>query len=256
MLKADIESRQQSLDSCNAEVQKLVLASPTASLQPLKAKLSDVNERYKRIAGNCQSWGEALETTSHLHDQFSGGAEKISVWIHETGEKLAAPELSKMDLDAFAVVIEQSLSEANQAERELLALRKTYDDLLSVPNAIETSPIREQMKDVDGKWARLENQLNDRDRQLKDRRGKLDAYERQKAEVLHWLDDMKQKEDALAPVALHTGIVKKQLEELKPLISAHAVFKPEVDTVERLGQQCIGSTESQQSAADLKSNFW
>lgn len=67
-------------------------------------------------------------------------------------------------------------------------------------------------------WKDLLQLLDEKHRNSKLRVEQLNAYEKLRDQVLHWLTNMENKLNRLEPVAIEVESIKKQIEELKVLI--------------------------------------
>lgn len=69
----------------------------------------------------------------------------------------------------------------------------------------------------------------------KARAEQLTAYERLRQQVLEWLTNMEGRVGHLDPVAIEPETIKKQAEELKPLVKEYRDYGNNIDKVNDLG---------------------
>ena len=76
------------------------------------------------------------------------------------------------------------------------------------------------------------------DQSLKDGKARLDqlhSYEKLRDQVLEWLSRNESRVDAMEPVAVDENILKKQTEELKPIMKEYRDYEATISRVADLG---------------------
>lgn len=108
-------------------------------------------------------------------------------------------------------------------------------NLISKKDVTETGAVRDRVKTLENLWKELNMHLDEKQRLGKQRTEQMVAYEKLRGQVITWLNNFENRIEKLEPVAVDIEVVKKQTEQLKPLIKEHRDYAITIDKLNDLG---------------------
>lgn len=235
---ADLESHHASIESVTSSAHDLMATASNARIaKKIEGKLQDVISRYEKLFDKAMKRGEFLDETLVQVTKFTEDATNIETELNNLHEALEGRELSALPADELA-------NRMRELARVKDLLRPMYDDcvrlgkeLVAKRDVTDTGPVRDRVKALENQWRNLDTSLDEKARLSKQKAEHLTAYENIKDQVLGWLSSIETRTNALAPVAVDLDVIKKQVDELKPLAKEHRDYGPTIDKVNDLGAQ-------------------
>ncbi|KAL1115034.1 hypothetical protein AAG570_007065 [Ranatra chinensis] len=224
VLMSDIESHRMSVESVAEQARSLVASATNPRLaKRIETKMRDVLSRTMKRA-------DFLAETSGLLTAFAGDSAELERWLGDTTEALS---------DATVVSSHARLDEiSHQRDTKKEVVEKVLRDgrvLVAKKDVTDTSTVRDRIKSIETQWRELVSILDEKLRLGKARAEQTLAYEKLRDQVLAWLNNMETRVARLEPVAVHMDTIKKQAEELKPLLKEHRDYGLTIDKLFDVG---------------------
>ncbi|KAK3864233.1 hypothetical protein Pcinc_030068 [Petrolisthes cinctipes] len=156
-------------------------------------------------------------------------------WYIEIVEIIESREVLSLDVESYARKIDEIAHQRNARSDDFDGMVQTGKDLVSKKDVTDTAPVKDKIKNLEGQWKELNDTLDERARNGKERSEQLLAYEQLRDRCIQWLNTTENTLDNIRPVGLEQEIVKKQTEELKPLVKQHREYGTTIDRLNELG---------------------
>lgn len=235
-LMADLESHNASIQSVTVAAKDLMATASNARVaKKTEDKLRDVVGRYEKLFEKALKRGDFLDETLQQLHKFTDESGSIETELCNLHEQLEGRELAALPAEELA----KRMSEmARYKDR----LRPMYEDcvrlgkeLIGKRDVTDTGPVRDRVKSLETQWRNLDTSLDEKAKLSKQKADHLNAYENLKGEVLAWLSSIEARTNALSPVAVDSDVIKRQIDELRPIIKEHRDYGPIIDKVNDLG---------------------
>ncbi|XP_065222552.1 dystonin isoform X14 [Planococcus citri] len=227
VLRADVDSHRTSVDSVTQSAQQLInTASNPRLAKKIETKLRDVVSRYEKLLDKVVKRNELLAEIHHGLTVFNDQASSLERWLGEALE--VVPEASDNKVEDLIAQKETLKHTLDQVIRDGKALINHKD-------VTDTANVRDRIKALEVLWKDLNQLLDEKHRNSKLRSEQLNAYEKLRDQVLVWLTNIENRVNRLDPVAVEMEMVKKQIEELKPILKEHREYAVTIDKVNDLG---------------------
>ncbi|XP_043245138.1 dystonin-like isoform X38 [Amphibalanus amphitrite] len=238
VLQADIDQHQASVEQIQRSAEDLLQTPSNARIaKKIEQKLTDLTTRFYKLRTKCHERGVLLDEVSSQLDTFWTKTERLDQWFVEVFELVESNETSKLNVEAYTAKVDEISRQAEAQRPEYQAVVNTGHGLVTKKDVTDTAITKEKVKELEGQWAELQELLDERLREGRTRSDSLSAYERLREDVLTWLTRMESSIDSLQPVAVDQDLLKKQSDELKPLIREHTSYFTTIEKVHELGTQ-------------------
>ncbi|XP_073988701.1 dystonin-like protein short stop isoform X27 [Rhodnius prolixus] len=225
LLLSDVSNRRGSLETVVSQAKSLVAQATNPRLaKRIDTKLKDILSRYEKLSERASKRSELLTEVTAGLDEFSGRATELERWLQESLESLETGA-SGENLNHEKELRTESYERTLRDGRTLLAKKDVTD----------TSQVRDRIKNIETQWRELSAILDERVRLAKLRAEQSLAYEKLREQVLSWLNGFENRVSRLEPIALNIDVIKKQMDELKPLVKEHREYAPTIDKLFDLG---------------------
>ncbi|XP_071449100.1 microtubule-actin cross-linking factor 1, isoforms 1/2/3/4/5 isoform X30 [Hetaerina americana] len=244
VLQADVDAHRAGVESVSHSAQELMATASNPRLaKKIEAKLKDVTTRYDKLVEKVIKRGEFLDEVRASLDNFSTSATRLEKWAAEAGDALSeSSRNSTVDIvdgsvvsDQASLRIAQIAAAKDTQSAEFENTLRSGRSLLSKKDVTDGGPVRDRIKALEALWRELASLLEERQRLGKVRAEQMSAYERLREQVMEWLNSAERAFSHLEPVAIEVDIIKKQAEQLKPLIKEHRDYANTMDRVNDLG---------------------
>uniref|UniRef100_A0A8D9ALE4 Dystonin n=1 Tax=Cacopsylla melanoneura TaxID=428564 RepID=A0A8D9ALE4_9HEMI len=226
VFQADLDSHRSSVDSVAHSAQEIIHnASNPRLAKKIETKLRDVTSRFEKLLDKCAKRGEFLTEIHNSLTSFNGQASSVERWLNDV---LAAVQLPDVKIDDIAA---QRDSQRDSLEQTL----RNGRNLIAKKDVTETGAVRDRVKTLENLWKELNLHLDEKQRLGKQRTEQLVAYEKLRDQVIVWLNTFENRVEKLEPIAVDIEIVKKQAEQIKPLIKEHRDYAMTIDKLNDLG---------------------
>lgn len=146
-------------------------------------------------------------------------------WLNDVLTAVQSPDVKIDDIAAQRDSQRDSLEQTLRNGRNLIAKK----------DVTETGAVRDRVKTLENLWKELNMYLDEKQRLGKQRTEQLVAYEKLRDQVIVWLNTFENRVEKLEPIAVDIEIVKKQTEQIKPLIKEHRDYAITIDKLNDLG---------------------
>ncbi|KAK2708582.1 hypothetical protein QYM36_014249, partial [Artemia franciscana] len=205
----------------------------------------ELNSRFEKLQDKAGKRSVFLEEVSVSLEIYVKAQTKYEEWyakIIETVESSSDPEV-------LATKVNEMSQERDEKQEEVDELLKAGKTLVAKKDVTDTQPIKDKLKTIDAQWKDLTDLIDENKRDGKARSEQLLAYERLKTQVCEWLTIIETKVEKLGPVALDADTVRKQIEEIKPIIKEHRDSGPLVDKLMEAGNAYDAMVRAERSDA-------
>ncbi|XP_071543036.1 uncharacterized protein shot isoform X14 [Panulirus ornatus] len=235
-LHADIMSHQASVVQINDSAEALLSSASNARVaKKIEIKLKELNTKFEKVVEKSESRGQHLEVVSTQLDAFTVSVEHFEEWYIEIVEIVESREVLTLDVESYARKIDEIAHQRDTRSGDFDGMIKTGKELVSKKDVTDTAPVKDKIKNLEGQWKELNDTLDERARNGKERSEQLQAYEQLRDRCIQWLATTENTLDNAQPVGLEQEIVKKQIEDLKPLLKEHREYGTTIDRLNELG---------------------
>ena len=238
MLQADIDSHEPSIQQMYRAAQDFVQSAKNVrDSKKVEAKVKDVQKKFEGLVKTVQSRALFLDGVSRELEEFTARVENFDEWYIEMVEFLESPEMLKMDADESAAKIDEIARRKDQKRPEFEDMIKIGKNLVGMKDVTDTAPCKETIRELEEKWKELGEILGERQNLNRARKNSLNAYEAMREEVSRWLAKMERKLDSLDLIAVDLDILKKQSDEVKPLLQEYHNYSKNIDKFNEIAMQ-------------------
>lgn len=237
-LLADLESHKASIESVSTSAVELMATASNARIaKKIEGKLQDVVGRHQKLLEKSLKRGEFLDEILTLLIKFTDESAHLEHELMQLNEALESRELSSLAAEELA----HRMYELSRVKDNL---RPTFEqcvrlgkDLIGQRDVTDTGIVRDTVKSLESLWKNLDSTLDEKARLTKQRAEHLSAYETIKDQVLVWLTSIENRTNALSPVSVDLEVIKRQTEELQPIVKEYRDYGPTIDKVNDIGAQ-------------------
>ncbi|CAH0385017.1 unnamed protein product [Bemisia tabaci] len=227
VLQSDIDSHRTSVDSVAYSAQELISTASNPRLaKKIESKLRDVTSRFEKLLDKTAKRGEFLSDIHHSLTSFNGQATTLERWLTESLDQL--PDLNGAKIDDLIGVRDSQ----RQVLEQTVSNGKT---LINKKDVTDTGMVRDRVKTLENLWKELNLLLDEKQRLGKACSEQLLAYEKLRDQVIAWLNATELRVNKLEPVAVELETIKRQADDLKPIVKEHRDYGLTVDKVNDLG---------------------
>lgn len=236
VFQSDIDTHISSIDSVYLSASELIVSTSNARVaKKIETKLNEVKTRFEKLLDRTQKRGEFLEDVNQHLMTFNNQAAQFDQWYAGVFEILESRELSKLSIEEFSIRM-QDIAANRDGKRALFEqVINCGKDLLNKREVTDTAPVRDRIKAMESQWRDLNALLEDKQKLSKQRSEYLNAYEGLREKVNDWLSRMESKVSRLEVVAVEIETLKRQNEELKPIVKDYKDFASTIDKVNDAG---------------------
>ncbi|PNF19350.1 hypothetical protein B7P43_G06713, partial [Cryptotermes secundus] len=236
LLLADVDSHRPSVESVAQSAQELVATASNARLaKKIETKLRDVTTRFDKLLDRTVKRGELLEEVHSALTVFSNAAVQFELWYCELLDAIESRDVLKLEIAEYGVKIDEIVAKRDAKQGEFDDMVRNGKNLVAKKDVTDTVPVRDKIKALEGQWKDLNSLLEDKQKLSKARAHQLGAYEKLRDQVLEWLATMETQVLRLEPVAVEIETLRKQTEQLKPMMKEYRDYGTTIDKVNELG---------------------
>ena len=169
-----------------------------------------------------------------------------------TGTKAGQPFLDYALLNLIAdaptgAKVDEVAKRKDKKRPEFEDMIKNGKNLVGKKDVTDTTPCKDTIKELEEKWRELADILGERQNANRARKQSLNAYEALREQVNNWLSKMERKLEEMDPIALEPDLLKRQIDELKPLVTEHGSYSKTIEKLyeKMLDRQLIMYSKSQ-----------
>ncbi|XP_021923220.1 dystonin isoform X2 [Zootermopsis nevadensis] len=241
LLQSDVDNHRPSVESVAQSAQELVATASNARLaKKIETKLRDVTTRFDKLLDRTVKRSELLEEVHSALIVFSNATVQFELWYCELLDAIESRDILKLEIAAYAVKIDEIVAKRDAKQGEFDDVVHSGKNLVAKKDVTDTVPVRDKIKALEGQWKDLNSLLEDKQKLSKARAEQLGAYEKLRDQVLEWLATMETRVLRLEPVAIEIETLKRQTEQLKPLMKEYRDYGNTIDKVNDLGNMYDG----------------
>ena len=150
---------------------------------------------------------------------------------------LESREMLTMDADECSKKVDEIARAKDKKKPDYDDMVKLGKALVGKKDVTDSGPCKETIKEVEEKWRELGDIIGERQNANRARKQSLNAYEALREQVNTWLAKMERRLEDFDPVAVEQDLLKKQGDDLKPLIQEHTAYSKTIDKFNEIGMQ-------------------
>ena len=252
-LQTDVESHVSSIDSIQLSAGELISCASNARVaKKIETKLNEVKSRFEKLYDHTQERGQFLNGVARELGNFTNHAKQFTEWHEEIVAALESHEFAKFSVEEAASRM-RKIAENRDANRGLFEdTVKCGKDLLNKRDVTDTANVRDTVKNVESQWRDLNHLLDEKDKLSKRRSEHLNAYGNLREQVVTWLSRMELKVSQLAQVAVDLDVLKRQNDELKPIVREYKDYASTIDKINEIGNTYDGLLKSDRPESPSK----
>ncbi|EFX86426.1 hypothetical protein DAPPUDRAFT_313136 [Daphnia pulex] len=234
VLVADIESHRPSFESINEAAAALIANPDNARVaRKIEAKMKDMNSRYEKLQDKVYKRGYVLEEIAKSLDSFINSVSQFDDWYQQVWEILDSSD--QEEADQLGARIEDISRQKDQRREDFDNMLQNGRTLVIKKDIADATPIREKIKTLEMQWKDLSTVIDQSLKDGKARTDQLNTYEKLRDQVLEWLTKNEARVDTLEPVAVDADILKRQTDELRPIMKEFRDYETTISRVADLG---------------------
>ncbi|MPC08705.1 Dystonin [Portunus trituberculatus] len=191
--------------------------------------------RFEKVVEKSETRGQHLENVSTQLDAFTVSVEHFEEWYIEIVEVIESREVLALDIESYARKIDEISRQRDSRSDDFDGMIRTGKELVTKKDVTDTAPVKDKIKNLEGQWKELNDVLDERARNGKERSEQLLAYEQLRDRCIQWLTTTENMLDNAQPVGLEQDIVKKQTDDLKPILKEYREYGTTIDRLNELG---------------------
>ncbi|CAG0880401.1 unnamed protein product [Darwinula stevensoni] len=236
VLHHDIDAHRPTIQSlAQAATELMASSSGNRTAKKIEGKLRDMVSQYEKLVEKCSARSIFLEDVSVNLDSYSTAAHGFEEWFAELSEILDSPEGLKVDIDTTSSHVVDLVHSRDSKRDDFEDMIRKGKNLVGRKDVTDAQPIKEQIKTLEAQWKELNAILDEKQKLNQSRYEHRNAYEALRDQVLEWMTHMEGIVEGLPPVAMESDLVRRQVDDLKPLIKEHRDYGPTIDRVNDLG---------------------
>ncbi|XP_042210392.1 microtubule-actin cross-linking factor 1-like isoform X9 [Homarus americanus] len=235
-LHADIMSHQASVVQINDSAEALLTSASNARVaKKIETKLRELNTKFEKVVEKSEYRGQHLEIVSTQLDAFTVSVEHFEEWYIEIVEIVESREVLSLDVESYARKIDEIARQRDSRSDDFDGMIRTGREMVTKKDVTDTAPVKDKIKNLEGQWKELNDTLDERARNGKERSEQLLAYEQLRDRCTQWLTTTENTLDNAQPVGLDQEVVKRQVDDLKPLLKEYREYGTTFDKLNELG---------------------
>jgi dystonin len=238
VLQADMNSHESSIQKMCQAAQEFVQSSKNVrESKKIETKVKEVQSKYQGLVKAVDTRGAFLGEISNGLSHFTANVVSFDDWYMEMIEVLESREMLTMDADASAKKVDEIARAKDKKKPEYEDMLKLGKALVGKKDVADTNQCKETIKELEDKWNELGDILGEMQNKNRARKQSLNAYEALREQVNTWLAKMERRLESLDPIAVEAEQLKKQSEEIKPLMQEYTSYSKTIDKINEIGMQ-------------------
>ncbi|KAM4694316.1 dystonin [Discoglossus pictus] len=234
MIEQDIASRQSSINTMTEKVNKFMETADPSTASSLKAKMSDLSQRYsKAIELNKEriSQMEGLKTKVELYEDLS---EKVQSFLDTKVQNLNETDGPGKAVTELSQFMQETSNELMDHKKYVEELQKVVDELCVHGAPGDKALILEKVNTLLKKFQDLEETVKAKEEDVSSCQNQMDSFRCLVQSLKQWLTSVTEKVPAIQP-ALGVEELSKCLTKSKDLLEEWTLKAPEVQKVNSKG---------------------
>ncbi|XP_045082276.1 microtubule-actin cross-linking factor 1-like isoform X10 [Coregonus clupeaformis] len=229
-------------------------------LTELQVAAAEVNGRYKELGEELKAREWRQEASLELRQKARQGTEELSRWLGDRenslhlGQTAASPSKPEV-VRAQAQENKALLSELAEHSGKVKELKSTLEKLIADnPDSPEADTWRQQMKEIDSRWAKANEAAVQRQAELETCADRLGSFATAASQLGPWLREKELMMSVLGPLSIDPNMLNTQNQQVQFMLREFETRRPQFDQLTQAAEGILspsGGNSSPQDAKDL-----
>nr|XP_023992462.1 LOW QUALITY PROTEIN: microtubule-actin cross-linking factor 1-like [Salvelinus alpinus] len=229
-------------------------------LTELQVAVAEVNGRYEELGEELKDRQWRQETSLELRQKARQSTEELSRWLGDRenslhlGQTAASPSKPEV-VRAQAQENKALLSELAEHSGKVKELKSTLEKLIADnPDSPEADTWRQQMKEIDSRWAKANEAAVQRQVELETCADRLGSFATAASQLGPWLKEKELMMSVLGPLSIDPNMLNTQNQQVQFMLREFETRRPQFDQLTQAAEGILspsGGDASPQDAKDL-----
>nr|XP_029503400.1 microtubule-actin cross-linking factor 1, isoforms 1/2/3/5-like isoform X13 [Oncorhynchus nerka] len=229
-------------------------------LTELQVAVAEVNSRYEELGEELKDRQSRQETSLELRQKARQSTEELSRWLGDRenslhlGQTAASPSKPEV-VRAQAQENKALLSELAEHSGKVKELKSTLEKLIADnPDSPEADTWRQQMKEIDSRWAKANEAAVQRQVELETCADRLGSFATAASQLGPWLKEKELMMSVLGPLSIDPNMLNTQNQQVQFMLREFDTRRPQFDQLTQAAEGILspsGGDSSPQDAKDL-----
>nr|XP_029519432.1 microtubule-actin cross-linking factor 1 isoform X13 [Oncorhynchus nerka] len=256
--------RVQELNKTGSELETLIIniTAPQAKtdLTEMQVAVAEVSGHYEELGGELKNRRRNQEASLELRQKASQGTEELSRWLGDRenslhlGQTTTSPSKPEL-VRAQAQENKALLSELAEHSGKVEELKSTLEKLIADnPDSPEADSWRQQMKEIDSRWAKANETAVQRQTELETCADRLGSFATAASQLGPWLREKELMMSVLGPLSIDPNMLNTQKQQAQFMLREFETRRPQFDQLTQAAEGILspsGGDSSPQDAKDL-----
>uniref|UniRef100_A0A8C7WD47 Microtubule-actin cross-linking factor 1-like n=1 Tax=Oncorhynchus mykiss TaxID=8022 RepID=A0A8C7WD47_ONCMY len=229
-------------------------------LTELQVAVAEVNCRYEELGEELKDRQSRQEASLELRQKARQSTEELSRWLGDRenslhlGQTAASPSKPEV-VRAQAQENKALLSELAEHSGKVKELKSTLEKLIADnPDSPEADTWRQQMKEIDSRWAKANEAAVQRQVELETCADRLGSFATAASQLGPWLKEKELMMSVLGPLSIDPNMLNTQNQQVQFMLREFDTRRPQFDQLTQAAEGILspsGGDSSPQDAKDL-----
>ncbi|KAJ8000014.1 hypothetical protein DPEC_G00200410 [Dallia pectoralis] len=228
-------------------------------LTELQVAVAEVNGRYEELGGELKDRQGRQEASLVLRQTASRGTEELSRWLGERenslhlGQTTASPSKPEV-ARAQAKENKALLTELAEHSGKVVELKSTLQKLIADnPDSPEADTWRQQLNEIDSRWARANETAAQRQAELENCADRLGSFATAASQLGPWLREKELMMSVLGPLSIDPNMLNTQKQQVQFMLREFETRRPQFDQLSQAAEGILSPCgDSPQEVKDLE----
>uniref|UniRef100_A0A8C7WFL5 Microtubule actin crosslinking factor 1 n=1 Tax=Oncorhynchus mykiss TaxID=8022 RepID=A0A8C7WFL5_ONCMY len=257
-----LQRRVQQLKVCVCLFFKLLHGLITLLQKTLQVAVAEVNCRYEELGEELKDRQSRQEASLELRQKARQSTEELSRWLGDRenslhlGQTAASPSKPEVvRAQAQENKVSALLSELAEHSGKVKELKSTLEKLIADnPDSPEADTWRQQMKEIDSRWAKANEAAVQRQVELETCADRLGSFATAASQLGPWLKEKELMMSVLGPLSIDPNMLNTQNQQVQFMLREFDTRRPQFDQLTQAAEGILspsGGDSSPQDAKDL-----
>uniref|UniRef100_A0A8C7L2G7 Microtubule actin crosslinking factor 1 n=1 Tax=Oncorhynchus kisutch TaxID=8019 RepID=A0A8C7L2G7_ONCKI len=252
------------LNKTGSELETLIInitaPQTKTDLTELQVAVAEVNGRYEELGEELKDRQSRQEASLELRQKARQSTEELSRWLGDRenslhlGQTAASPSKPEV-VRAQAQENKALLSELAEHSGKVKELKSTLEKLIADnPDSPEADTWRQQMKEIDSRWAKANEAAVQRQVELETCADRLGSFATAASQLGPWLKEKELMMSVLGPLSIDPNMLNTQNQQVQFMLREFDTRRPQFDQLTQAAEGILspsGGDSSPQDAKDL-----
>nr|XP_029519436.1 microtubule-actin cross-linking factor 1 isoform X17 [Oncorhynchus nerka] len=229
-------------------------------LTEMQVAVAEVSGHYEELGGELKNRRRNQEASLELRQKASQGTEELSRWLGDRenslhlGQTTTSPSKPEL-VRAQAQENKALLSELAEHSGKVEELKSTLEKLIADnPDSPEADSWRQQMKEIDSRWAKANETAVQRQTELETCADRLGSFATAASQLGPWLREKELMMSVLGPLSIDPNMLNTQKQQAQFMLREFETRRPQFDQLTQAAEGILspsGGDSSPQDAKDL-----